>query len=137
MNFSNYKFTLDMHTAQSQVSLPVVLNDTARKWYISLSDGGKSYHIADGCLALVRIKRPTGTYVEHFCSIEDNTNIVYDLSQFENTAVIPGVHDCEVTLYGLDKEHYSRYLKSSRRRARTSADKHQNEQNRLGKFGPL
>lgn len=102
MNFSNYKFTLDMHTAQSQVSLPVVLNDTARKFYISLSDGGKSYHIADGCLALVRINRPTGTYVEHFCSIEDNTNIVYDLSQFENTAIIPGVHDCEVTLYGLD-----------------------------------
>lgn len=104
MNFSNYKFTLDMHTAQSQVSLPVVLNDTARKFYISLSDGGKSYHIADGCLALVRIKRPTGTYIEHFCSIEDNTNIVYDLSQFENTAVIPGVHDCEVTLYGLEDE---------------------------------
>lgn len=102
MNFSNYKFTLDMHTAQSQVSLPVVLNDTARKFYISLSDGGKSYHIADGCLALIRINRPTGTYVEHFCSIEDNTNIVYDLSQFENTAIIPGVHDCEVTLYGLD-----------------------------------
>ena len=104
MNSSKYRFTLDMHTAQSQVSLPVVLNDTARKFYISLADGGKIYHIADGCLAVIRIGRPTGTHIEHFCPIEDNTNIVYDFAEHVNTAIVAGLHECEVTLYGLDGE---------------------------------
>lgn len=97
-----YRFTLDMHTAQSQVSLPVVLYDTARRLYISLSDGGKLYRIEDGCLAVIRIDRPTGTYMEHFCPIEDNVSIVYDFAQYENTAIVEGLHECEVTLYGLD-----------------------------------
>lgn len=104
MNSSKYRFTLDMHSAQSQVSLPVVLNDTARKLYISLADGGKIYHIADGCLAVIRIDRPTGTFLEQFCPIEDNTNIVYDFAQHGNTAIVVGLHECEVTLYGLGNE---------------------------------
>ena len=99
---SKYRFTLDMHVAQSQVSLPIVLHDTARKLYISLADGGKIYHIASGCLAVIRIDRPTGTYIEQFCPIEDNTNIVYDFAQYTNTAIVEGLHKCEVTLYGLD-----------------------------------
>ena len=102
MNSSKYRFTLDMHMAQSQVSLPVVLNDTARKFYISLADGGKIYHIADGCLALIRIKRPTGSRIEQFCPIESNTNIVYDFMQYKHTAIVAGAHECEVTLYGPD-----------------------------------
>ena len=104
MNSSKYRFTLDMHSAQSQVSLPVVLNDTARKLYISLAEGGKIYHIADGCLAVIRIGRPTGTHIEQFCPIEDNTNIVYDFAQHGNTAIVVGLHECEVTLYGLGNE---------------------------------
>lgn len=102
MNSSNYRFTLDVHSAQSQICLPVMLNDTARKFYISLSEGGKLYHIADGCLALVRINRPTGTYIEQFCAIEDNINIVYDFAQYIYTATVEGLHECEVTIYGLD-----------------------------------
>ncbi|MGM9643002.1 MAG: collagen-like protein [Eubacteriales bacterium] len=102
MNSSKYRFTLDMHVAQSQVSLPIVLHDTKRKLYVSLADGGKLYHIADGCLAVIRIDRPTGTYIEQFCPIEDNTNIVFDFEQHTNTAIVEGLHECEVTLYGLD-----------------------------------
>lgn len=102
MNASIYRFTLDIHSAQSQISLPVMLNDTSRRLYISLSEGGKLYHIADGCMAVVRINRPTGTYIEQFCVIEDNINIVYDFSQYTNTAIVEGLHECEVTLYGLD-----------------------------------
>ena len=102
MNASIYRFTLDIHSAQSQISLPVMLNDTSRRLYISLSEGGKLYHIADGCMAVVRINRPTRTYIEQFCAIEDNINIVYDFSQYTNTAIVEGLHECEVTLYGLD-----------------------------------
>ena len=102
MNASIYRFTLDVHSAQSQICLPVMLNDTARKFYISLSEGGKLYHIADGCLALVRINRPTGTYIEQFCAVEDNISIVYDFAQYIYTATVEGLHECEVTLYGID-----------------------------------
>lgn len=102
MNSSNYRFTLDMHSAQSQVSIPVMLGDTGRRLCINLSDGSNPYTIADGCLAKISVKRPTGTRLEEFCAIEGNTTIVYPFSQNENTCAVEGIHDCDVTLYGLD-----------------------------------
>ena len=63
---SNYRFMLDLHSTQSQISLPVTLGDTARVWYISLADGGVPYIIEDGVLAKIEIKRPTGTFIEAF-----------------------------------------------------------------------
>lgn len=102
MNSSIYRFTLDMHSAQSQVSIPVMLGDTGRTLRINLSDGSHPYTIADGCLARLTIKRPTGTHLEEFCTIEGNTTIVYPFSQNENTCAVEGIHDCDVTLYGTD-----------------------------------
>ena len=102
MNSSNFRFMLDLHSTQSQVSIPVTLGDTARVWYISLSDGGVPYTIVDGCLAKIEIKRPMGTRLEAFCVIEKNTTIKYDFAQdviTKNTAAQAGVHDCSVTLY--------------------------------------
>lgn len=100
MNSSNYRFTLDMHSAQSQVSIPVMVGDTGRTLRINLSDGSNPYAIADGCLAKLSIKRPIGTRIEEFCIIEGNTTIVYPFS--ENTCAMEGIHDCDITLYGLD-----------------------------------
>ena len=102
MNSSIYRFTLDMHSAQAQVSIPVMLGDTGRTLRINLSDGSNPYAIADGCLAKLSIKRPTGSRLEEFCTIEGNTTIVYPFSQNENTCAVEGIHDCDVTLYGLD-----------------------------------
>ena len=102
MNSSNYRFTLDMHSAQSQVSIPVMLGDTGRTIRINLSDGSNPYTIAEGCLAKITIKRPTGTRLEEFCIIEKGTTIVYPFS--ENTCVVEGIHDCDVTLYGVEGE---------------------------------
>lgn len=102
MNSSNYRFTLDMHRAKSQISFPVMLGDTNRTLNIILSDGGKPYIIEDGCLAKITIKRPTGTHIEDFCTIVDNTTIVYDFSQNENTAAVAGLHECDITLYDKD-----------------------------------
>ena len=89
-----------MHSAQSQVSIPVMVGDTGRTLRINLSDGSNPYVIADGCLAKISIKRPTGTRLEDFCTIEGNTTIVYPFG--ENTCAVEGIHDCDVTLYGLD-----------------------------------
>lgn len=99
MNFSTYRFTLSLHLTQSQVALPVTLGDNARVFLITLSDGVAPYVIGDGCLAKIEIKRPTGTILQEFCPIEKNSTIIYDFSQNEGTAVVPGVHNCTITLY--------------------------------------
>lgn len=100
MNFSNYRFTLDLHSLHSQTSIPVMLGDTGITWHINLCDGGKPYLIAEGCLAKISIKRPTGTYHEAFCEIRGNATIVYPFAQ--ETCVAVGLHNCEITLYGVD-----------------------------------
>ena len=102
MNDSNYSFTLNLHRTQSQIAIPVTRGDTARIWHISLSDGGKPYAIADGCLAKLEIKRPTGTYIEAFCAIENNASIRYDFAQNVNTASVEGLHECAVVLFDED-----------------------------------
>jgi hypothetical protein len=84
---------------QSQISIPVTLGDTARSWYISFSDGGLPYTIADGTLAKLEIRRPTGTRMEAFCAIENNTTVRYSFSQNNYTAVVDGIHDCAIVLY--------------------------------------
>ena len=102
MNSSIYRFTLDMHKVQSQISIPVLLGDTSRTLYISLMDGVIPYTIADGCIAILTIKRPTGSVLQESCAIVNNEYIKYDFSQNKNTAVVEGLHNCEVTLYGAD-----------------------------------
>ena len=104
MNSSIYRFTLDMHSAQSQISIPAMLGDTGRTLRINLSDGAIPYVIADGCLAKIAIVRPsetnTRTRLEEFCVIENNSTIVYPFSA--NTCAVEGIHDCDITLYGTD-----------------------------------
>lgn len=107
MNSSIYKFTLDLHRNQSQISIPVMQNDTARIFNIALSERGKPYRITDGCLAMMSIKRPTGTYIETFCPIVDNTYIKYDFGENEDTAAVKGLHNCQVSVFGADGDFIS------------------------------
>ena len=102
MNSMYYRFSLDMQSVQSQISLPVSLYDTARTLYMSFTDGGKPYHIEKGCLAKLTITRPSGSKLHEFCAIEGYTTAIYPFSQNVNTAAEEGIHDCEVTLYGRD-----------------------------------
>lgn len=100
MIFSNYPFTLDIHNTLSQVSIPVTLGDTARQLFISLTDGGKPYIIADGCRATLAGKKADGTSILHDCIIEKNTTIHYDFT--EQTATAIGKTDCQILLYDED-----------------------------------
>ena len=102
MNSSNFRFTLDLHSVQSQYSIPAMVGDTGITLHISLTDGGVPYIINDGCLAKLSIKRPTGTYLEEFCKIKNNATIEYPFRQNENTCAVAGVHHCDVTLYSPD-----------------------------------
>jgi hypothetical protein len=97
MNYSDYRFSLDIQIHQAQVSVPVTLNDTARKLYIGLTDGRKPYTINDGCRAVFAAKKPDGTTILNDCIVEKNSTIVYPFSQ--NTTNCVGVVNCEVRLY--------------------------------------
>lgn len=99
MSSSIYRFTLDLHSTQSQVSLPVTLGDTARVFLISLSDGGLPFTIEEGSLAMLSVKRPNETKFETFCAIENGTTIKYDFEQNTNTAIVAGITECAITLY--------------------------------------
>lgn len=99
MYSSTYRFTLDLHSTVSQISLPVTIGDTNRAFNIRLADGGLPYTIEDGCVAMITFKRPGGTVLHEFCSIERNTLISYNFSQNANTAAEEGLHTCELVLY--------------------------------------
>lgn len=100
MNYSIYRFTLDIHKTKSQVSIPVLYHDTGIKFYISLTDGGKPYFIEDGCRAVFSAKKPDGTPLLNDCIIEDNTRIRYDFTK--QTTNSEGMMNCEIRLYGKD-----------------------------------
>lgn len=100
MKYSTYRFTLDLQKHQSQISIAVFQYDTAVRLYISLTDGGIPYHVADGCRAVFYGKRPDGTDLIHPCMIEGNTRIIYDFN--DQTAYCEGTVDAQICLYGID-----------------------------------
>ena len=97
MNYSDYRFTLDIQIHQAQVSVPVTFGDTARKLCIGLTDGRKPYTINDGCRAVFAAYKPDGTTILNDCIIERNTTIIYEFSQ--NTTSAEGIVNCEIRLY--------------------------------------
>lgn len=100
MIYSKHRFTLEIQAAHSQIAVPVKVGDTGTKFYIALTEGGKPFIIPDGTLAMLSIHRPTGTFLQAFCSIRNNTTVIYDFMQNVNTAAVEGIHNCELTLYG-------------------------------------
>ncbi len=100
MNYSSFRFILDMHKTQSQVSIPVLLGDTSKKLYIGLSDGQEPYVIEDGCIATFVAKKPDGASIFNSCMIENNMTVVYEFTV--NTTNAEGIVNCEIRLYGAD-----------------------------------
>ena len=100
MNNSKYRFTLDMHSTISQVSLPVRENDAGIELRITLTDGGTPYHIADGCRAVFCARKSDDHSLLNDCRIEKNTTIYYKLTP--QTTAEAGIVDCEIRVYGVD-----------------------------------
>lgn len=101
MNYSTFRFSLDFHKHQSQISIAVFQYDTAVRLCISLTDGGMPYLVENGCVAVFYGKRPDGTPLTHYCAIEGNSRIIYDFQ--DSTAAVAGITDCQIRLY--DKDH--------------------------------
>ena len=102
MNTSKYRFTLDMQSDISQISLPVREQDNNRELLINLTDSGTPYIIERGCYAeLTTINADRVSLVKQ-CSIIKNTIISVVLD--ESITYLPGVVDCEIRLYGSEGE---------------------------------
>lgn len=100
MNYSVFRFTLNMHNHRSQASVSAFRGDTAIRLLISITDGGNSYFIEDGCTAILSGTKADGTKLCNRCVIENNTTIIYDFT--EQTTSCVGVANCEITIYGKD-----------------------------------
>ena len=101
MNYSKFRFTLDIHKHQSQVSIPVMYGDTAVQLFITLSDGGMPYTIGKSCWAQFIANKPSvDEPLIRACIIEDGTTIRLDFDA--DIANVAGVYNCEVRLYGAE-----------------------------------
>lgn len=101
MNYSTYRFTLDIHKTRSQVSIPVMYQDTWVQFFINLTDGGKPYTLEEVYKAVLFGKKADGTAFVNECEIIDNnTRIVYTFN--EQTASCIGSVGCEIRLYSID-----------------------------------
>lgn len=95
MKNSIYRISLDIHDTSSQISLSVKKGDTARSIYITLTENGKPYKIAEGSSANFEAKKADGNFIHNACRIEGNT-IIYDLTAQTTAAV--GATECEISL---------------------------------------
>ena len=101
MNYSIFRFTLNMHSHRSQASVSAFHGDTAVRLLFALTDGGVPYKIEGGCVAILTGTKADGTKLVHRCTIlNDMTTIQYDFE--EQTSSCVGVVSCEIALYGAD-----------------------------------
>lgn len=100
MNYTNYKITLDMQKVESQISIPVPQNDTARRLYIHLFHNGKRFALKDGMRAVFAGEKADGTVLYNDCVIENQSVIRYDFT--EQTTAAAGTLRCQIRVYGED-----------------------------------
>ena len=105
MNFSTFRFTLDLHKHQSQMSIAVFQYDTAIRLSIGITDGGVPYYLEDGCIAVLYGKKANGEPIVHTCSIEGNSRIIYQFNK--ETANEIGIVDCQIRIYKDGEEKIS------------------------------
>lgn len=97
MILTDYRFLLDVHEINSQISLSVKQGDTGRLLYITLTENGDIFNIPQNCVAVFTALKPDGTIIFNDCEIIGN-EIVY--THTAQTAAVSGKVDCELRLYG-------------------------------------
>ena len=86
-----------MTRIQSQVSIPVPQNDTARRLYIRLYQNGNLFELKDGMRAVFAGEKEDGTLLYNDCLIENQTVIRYDFT--EQTTAAVGTVNCQIRVY--------------------------------------
>lgn len=97
MILTDYRFLLDVHEINSQISLSFKQGDTGRVLYITLTENGDIFNIPQNCVAVFTALKPDGTIIFNDCEINGN-EIVY--THTAQTAAVTGKVDCELRLYG-------------------------------------
>ena len=97
MILTDYRFLLDVHETNSQISLSFKQGDTGRVLYITLTENGDIFNIPQNCVAVFTALKPDGTIIFNDCEINGN-EIVY--THTAQTAAVTGKVDCELRLYG-------------------------------------
>ena len=70
MKYSDYKFSLDLHSVDTPAALAVKQGDTNRRICITLREHGMRYSV-DGCTASMTAKLPDGSIVVSDCEVAD------------------------------------------------------------------
>lgn len=99
MGTSIFRFSLDIHQTQSQVSISASRYSTDRRLMVRLMERGIPYVIEDGCFAVFSAIKPDGKPLYNDCAIRNNT-IIYDFTK-QTTAAL-GIYPCQIHLYGAD-----------------------------------
>lgn len=102
MNDSLYRISLDIHSTQSQVSIPVTQFDTARGILVTLTEGGKPYMLSDDCRAAFTGTKADENTLYNDCIILNNSVIRYDFTE-QTTAAI-GIVDAAIKVFGADNK---------------------------------
>lgn len=97
MIFSDYRFLLDVHEINSQISLSFKQGDTGRVLHITLTEEGEVFNIPEGCVAVFSAVKPDGKIIFNDCEINGN-EISYTITP--QTTTVTGKVDCEIRLYG-------------------------------------
>ena len=97
MILTDYRFLLDVHEINSQISLSFKQGDTGRVLCITLTENGDIFNIPQNCVAVFTALKPDGTIIFNDCEINGN-EIVY--THTAQTAAVTGKVDCELRLYG-------------------------------------
>lgn len=99
MNHITYRISLDLRKTDSGVVVKVKRDDTVKKLAISLTDGGKPYHITEDCSAVFAGEKPDGTILCNDCVIEDCV-VTYEITP--QTIAELGEVESEIRLYSTD-----------------------------------
>lgn len=101
MNQITYRISLDMRQTESGVVVKIKRDDTIKKLVISLTDGGKPYHITEECYAVFAGEKPNGDILLNDCTI-DGCAVTYEITPQNETEL--GEVKGEIRLYGTDRE---------------------------------
>ena len=101
MNDSQYRIALDVHSADAQVQLVARRGETGRAIRVNLTERGRPYTIAPGCIAEFAAVLPDGTLLKNACGIAGNV-ILYKLTA--RTTALSGVLECEIRLMDASNE---------------------------------
>ena len=97
MEKSNYHITLDLQESHGGQMLTLHQNDTCRRIYITLTDGGRPYRLGSGCRGVFTAKKSDGAAIFNDCRREGDT-LIYDIT--EQTTASCGELACQLRLYG-------------------------------------